>query len=210
MSENKSEKGLRFWYELRDLLAGAAFPFMLQLIINATFIGLTSSIIQTNDIALSIVMLSIGEVLMGVAYFIFGRQNGATSVKKILNHSKKLEIGSKDKQAEFGTGEYSAYKGFLIALITCVPYMIFQLVQCCAPNSFCGFLLQYVFGWAAIPFTFAENISPWLNFLFVLYPVAVHAFAYIFFAHKEWDKLQRLAATGDAVSGDGKGKNPEK
>lgn len=190
MEQNKNERGLMFWYELRDLLTGAAFPLMLQLIISATFIGMTGSLVSSNDIALSAVLLAVGEVLLAVAYGIFGRQNGVTSVRRILNHSKKLEIGSTDKQAVFGTGEYSAYKGFLIGFISCIPYMIFQIIQCAAPNSFCKFMTEYVFGWAGIPLTFANGASPWLNLLFVLYPVAVHGIAYIIFAHREWNKLQ--------------------
>lgn len=203
LEQDNNQKGLIFWYELRDMLAGAAFPIMLQMIISVTFIGMTTFIISSNDIALSAVLLSVGEILLAVAYGIFGRQSGVTSVRRILNHSKKVEIGTNDKKAIFGTGEYSAYKGFLIAFISCVPYIIFQIIQCIVPNTFCDFLLRYVFAWAAIPFSFIQGASPWLNLIMVLLPVAVHGVVYVIFAHREWDKLQRLNKTQKSVSADG-------
>lgn len=198
--ETENQRGLAFWYELRDLLTGAAFPLMLQIILSVTFIGMTSALIQSQDIALSLVMLFIGELFLAGAYVIFGRQNGITSVRKILNHTKQVEICSKDKQAQFGTGEYAVYKGFLIAFISCVPYIIFQIIQCAAPNSFCWFMLQYAFGWAAIPLTFAQGISPWLNLLFVLFPMAVHGITYIVAAHREWDRLQSANERRESAS----------
>lgn len=188
-----SEKRTVILYEMKDILAGSAFPVMLQLILSVTFIGMTSAF-SSNDFALALVMLCIGEVFMGVAYFIFGRQSGITSVRKIVQNAKKRDIGTTDKQALLYIGEYSAYKGFLMGFISCVPYIIFQLIQCVAPNSFCDFVLQYVFGWAAIPLTLNESgITPWLNFVFVLYPVAVHGIAYVVGAHKEWNKQQQVA-----------------
>lgn len=201
MNEQKGQRGRMLWYEILDLLAGAAFPLMLQMIISVTFIGMTTSIIS-SDIALSIVMLVLGEGFLAVAYVIFGRQNGVTSVRKILNHSKKLEVGSKDDQAVFGTGEYSAYKGFLIAFISCIPFLIFQIIQCAAPNNVCDFVLQYVFAWGAMPFSLIVGASPWLNLIMVLYPVLIHGAVYIIFAHREWNKLQRLNETQNSVASD--------
>ncbi len=199
--ENKNEKWLAFWYEVRDMLLGAAFPLMLQIILSVTFIGMTSSLISTEDIALSVVMLVIGELFLAGSYVVFGRQNGITSVRKILNHDKKVEIGSKDREAVFGTGEYSAYKGFAIGFISCVPYIIVQIIQCAFPNTFCDFLIRYAFGWASIPLSFVNGISQWLNLLFVLFPVIVHGVAYLIFAHREWNKLQTAQERWKSVSG---------
>ena len=192
MAKNSDLK-LKIWYEIKDLFAGAAFPVMLQVILSVTFIGMASSL--TDDLTLSIVMLVIGEVLFAVAYIIFGRMSGITSVRKLVQHAKKRELGTKDKPALFETGEYSAYKGFLIAFISCVPYIIFQFIECLVHNSFCYFVLQYIFGWAALPLTFGKTeISPWFNFLFVFFPVIVHGVAYMIGAHVEWAKQQKVAA----------------
>ena len=188
---NNSDKRLKFLYEVKDMLAGAAFPLMLQLILSVSFIGMATAI--TEDFALSVVMLVLGEILLCAAYVIFGRQNGITAVRKLVVQAKKRDIGTADKQAQYGTGEYSAYKGFLIGFITCIPYVLVQLIELCAHNSFCYFLLQYVFGWAAIPFTYA-NLSGWLNFLWIILPTAVHGVTYIIAAHREWAKQREIAS----------------
>ena len=191
MAKNSDIK-LKIWYEIKDLCAGAAFPIMLQVILSVTFIGMASSLVA--DTGLLITMLVIGEVFVGIEYFIFGRQNGIISVRKLVQHAKKRELGTKDKPALLGTGEYSAYKGFVISFITCVPYIIFQFIECLAHNSVCDFVLQYVFGWAALPLSFAKAyVSPWLNFLFILYPIIVHGAAYIIGGHLEWVKQQKVA-----------------
>lgn len=191
--ENKKDTGAIFLYEFRDLLTGAAFPLMLQMILSVTFIGMTSAF-SDDDVALALVMLCIGELLIAAAYFIFGRQSGITSVRRLVQNAKKRDIGTNDRRAVLGTGEYSAYKGFVMGLLSCVPYVILQIVQCASANTFCAFMLEYVFGWAALPLTFAKGeVTNWLNLLFVIYPVAVHGLAYMFGAHKEWDKKQKVA-----------------
>lgn len=187
-----NDKRTAFLYETKDVLAGTAFPLMLQMILSVTFIGMATAL--SDDLALAIVLLCIGELFLGAAYFIFGRQSGISSVRRLVQNAKKREIGTTDKQALLYTGEYSAYKGFLMGFLSCIPYIIFQIVQCASPNSFCDFVLQYVFGWAASPLTMGDSgISPWLNLLFVIYPVAVHGLAYVFGAHKEWNKQQKVA-----------------
>lgn len=197
MTKNNDKKTV-FLYETKDVLSGAAFPIMLQVILSVTFIGMTTAF-GNDDFGLSIVLLCIGELFVGVAYFIFGRQSGVISVRKIVQNAKKRQIGTSDKQALLSIGEYSAYKGFLIAFISCVPYIIFQIIECAVHNTFCDFVLQYVFGWAALPLTFAESkLSPWLNLIFVLYPVVVHGLSYVLSAHREWNKQQKVAQMQDA------------
>lgn len=192
MAEKRSDFWSRFAYELRDMLAGAAFPLMLSLVLSVTFIGMTLQI-TVEDKPLAIVLLVIGEVLMAVALVIFGRQSGITSVRKLVQHAKKREIGREDKQTLYCTGEYSAYKGFVMGLISCVPFILIQFIECLAHNSFCEFMLVYVFGWAVFPFRYAD-LSPWFNFISVFFPVAVHGLAYIIGAHREWNKQQKVAA----------------
>lgn len=196
----KSNTGIKFWYELKDLLAGAAFPLMLMVVINSLFIGMAFSLI--DDLALAIVMLVIGEGSMIAAYIVFGRYSGITSVRRLVQHAKKRKFGTTDKESLFGTGEYAAYKGFVIGFISCIPYMIIQLVQCFVENTFCSFMLEYIFGWAVLPFELAK-LSPWFNFLAVIVPVAAHGVAYIIGANKEWDKQQRVGDVSEVVGGEG-------
>lgn len=200
----KNEKTQKFLFEVRDLLAGAAFPFMLMVIISAAFIVMVPAI--TGDKVLMIVMLVIGEALLGVALTIFGKQSGVTSVRRLVQHAKKNAIGTSDKLSLLNVGEYSAYKGFLMGFICCIPFIIFQLIQCLAPNTFTDFMLQYVFSCLSVfPYS-AEAVSPWFNFLFVLYPVAVHGIAYIVSAHVEWGKQQKVAELQNMGQGSGDGK----
>lgn len=199
MAKN-SDKKFTFIYEARDIFAGTAFPLMLQMILSVTFIGMTTSF-SSDDLALSIVLLSIGELFVGASYIIFGRQSGITSVRRIVQNSKKRDMGTTDKQALLYIGEYSAYKGFVMGFVSCVPYIIFQIIQCIAPNMFCEFVLQYVFGWAALPLTLGgSQVSSWFNLLFVIYPVVVHGLAYIICAHNEWNKQQKVAYMQQSAS----------
>ena len=193
MAKNNDKKAV-FLYETKDVLSGTAFPLMLQMILSVTFIGMATAFSE-DDLLLSIIMLCIGELFVGAAYFIFGRQSGITSVRKIVQNAKKREIGTSDKQALLCIGEYSAYKGFLIGFISCIPYIVFQIIQCAAPNSFCDFVLQYVFGWAALflPAIAGSGVSKWYNFLLVLFPVTVHGVTYIIAAYREWAKQQKVA-----------------
>lgn len=172
------------------MLTGAALPFMLQIILSVSFISLVDGL--TDDKALFIVMVCLGEVLMAVAYFTFGARNGINSVKVLVQHAKKRSLGTNDVKAQFKTGEYSAYKGFVIGLITCVPYILVQFIECVAHNSFTYFLLAYAFSWATGPFK-ELDLTPWLNFVMIALPVGIHGLAYIFSAHREWNKQQEVA-----------------
>lgn len=183
-------------WEALDLLTGAAFPFMLQLVFSASVILFADY--GGVDLALAVVILVIGELFVGAAYFVCGRQNGVTALRRGVQNAKKRAAGSDDLKAVLGVGEYSMYKGFLIGFITCLPFMLFQFIECVAHNSFCDFLLKYAFGWAAYPFKLAGQsveggISPWLNFIWIIYPIAVHAFAYWFGASKERKRQQIVA-----------------
>lgn len=193
----KRDLKLKIWYEVRDLLAGAAFPLMLMLILSVAFISLIVGL--TDEFVLRLVLLIVGEALVAAALVIFGRQNGVTSVRKLVQHAKKRDLGTKDKRALFGTGEYGAYKGFLIGFISCIPYIILQIIHSAAPNGFCYVVLNYGFSWAVYPFAELaagsqfKGSEQWLNLVMVLFPVIVHGAAYIWGAHAEWSKQQKVA-----------------
>lgn len=193
--QTNNQTGKKILWEIVDLLTGAAFPLMLQLVFSASVILFADY--GGVDMALAVVILVVGELFVGGAYFICGRQNGITALRRGVQNEKKRMNGSNDLKAELGIGEYALYKGFIIALISCVPFMLFQFIECVAHNSFCDFLLKYAFGWAAYPFKLAGQssggISPWLNFIWILYPIAVHAFAYWFGAMKEQKRQQIVA-----------------
>lgn len=188
-----NNKGKKILWEMLDVLTGAAFPFMLQLVFSASVILFADY--GATEIALGAVILVIGELLMGAAYFICGRQNGVIAVRRGMQNAKKTAIGSNDLKAELGIGEYALYKGVVIGLVTCLPFMLVQFIDCFAHNRFCEFILKYAFGWAAMPFALVGKaveggISAWLNFIWIVYPVAVHTFAYWFGAAKENKRRQ--------------------
>ena len=181
------------------MFAGAAFPFMLMLILSASILSFAGS---SGDIALYIVIVAVGEILLLASYFIFGRQSGITSVRRHVQNTKKRQIGTKDKSALLGVGEYSAYKGFVMGLISCVPYIIVQIIYCSVPNKVCEFMLVYLFGWAFYPLYFT-GLAGWINLVLIVFPIGVHGGAYIFGAHKEWDKQRKVF---EMQNGDKKGK----
>ena len=191
----------KFLLELKDLLVGAAFPFMLQLVFSASVILFAS---YTDEIGLSIAALVFGEILLAGAYVIFGRQNGIVAYRRTVQNRKKREAGSNDNHAVLYVGEYELYKGFVIALISCVPFIIFQIINASAPNKPCEFILMYAFGWAWYPFNLVNltgaNVSEWLNLIWIVLPVAVHALAYWFGARQE-KKKQYLVEKAQELKG---------
>lgn len=177
-------------YEMRDLLAGAAFPFMLMLILCSTvfsFIGYGGL-----ELGLQILILIIGEVLLICAIFIFGKQNGTTAYKKRVQNNNKRKVNSNDVRSRLYIGEYSIVKSILIALISCLPYIVFLVVEACYSNEVCEFALMYAFGWAYYPFKLA-NLPVALNLIFIIPYVALHTGAYIYGGKKEKAKQDIIA-----------------
>ena len=201
MKLNGEQTGKKFLLELRDLLVGAAFPFMLQLIFSASVILFAS---YTDEIGLSIAALVFGEVLLCGAYVIFGRQNGIVAYRRTVQNTKKREAGSTEPRAVLYVGEYALYKGFVIALISCVPFILIQIINAAAPNDPCHFILMYAFGWAWFPFELVNlsgaGLSEWLNLIWIVLPVAVHALAYFLGAGKE-KKKQDVVAKAQELKG---------
>lgn len=186
MIENRGKK-IRL--ELADLLSGAAFPLMLMIILSASIMSFATS----DDMILNIIILVVGELLLTAVFIIFGRQNGIYAYRKSAQQSKKREIGTSDMKALLGVGEYSIYKGFLIGFIACVPFIIFQIINCILPNTFCEFLLIYAFGWAYLPLIYI-HASEWLNLLWIIPALSVHALGYIIGAEMEKKKQDEMAA----------------
>ena len=185
----KENRGKKIRLELADLLSGAAFPLMLMVILSASIMSFATS----DDIILNIIILVVGELLLAAVFIIFGRQNGIYAYRKSAQQSKKREIGTSDMKALLGVGEYSIYKGFLIGFIACVPFIIFQIINCILPNTFCEFLLIYAFGWAYLPLIYI-HASELLNLLWIIPALSVHALGYFIGAKMEKKKQDDMAA----------------
>ena len=185
----ENNKGKKIRLELADMLAGAAFPLMLMVILSASILSFATS----GDFVMDIIVLVIGELLIIAVLMIFGRQNGAYAYRKSVQQLKKREIGTSDLKALLGTGEYAIYKGFLIGLISCAPFLIFQFINCIFPNTFCEFLLIYAFGWAYLPLRFI-HASEWLNLLWIIPATGVHALAYFIGGKMEKKKQDDMAS----------------
>lgn len=161
-------------FEIKDLLAGLAFPFVISLIFSATFIAFSAS----EDLAIKILAIVGGEIMFVIALLIFGRANGAAAYRKLLLHDQQRSLGSSDERVHYCTGEYRIWKGLLIGFIITVPFIIIQIIQLAAPNTFCSFCLQYLFAWAYCPFSLLDKQYQALDFLMVLLPTGVHALGY--------------------------------
>ena len=193
LTNEQKKKGI--WLEIKDLFTGAAFPVMLQLILSASIILFVDAL--SEDTALQIVVLVIGELLFMGAYTIFGRQNGITAYRRTVQHAKKRELQADDLTCWLKTGDYAVWKGIVIGLITVIPFMFVQFIHCVAPNLVCEFILKYAFGWAAYPFIVigqaAGELSQWLNYIWIVVPVGVHTAAYVWGASIEKKRLQKVA-----------------
>lgn len=199
MTENEGKFNFKkLWCEIKDMLSGAAFPFILMAVLSATIIQWADS---TEDAVMRGAIVVVGEVFLIVAYVIFGKQNGVVAYRKTAQQSKKRELGSEDIRAAWHTGEYALYKGFVIGFIPCIPYVIFEIIECSVPNSFCRVVLSYGFGWAYYPFRLC-GASGWFGLLLVIPLTCVHALAYFLGARGERIKQEFIA---NAQSG-GKGK----
>lgn len=191
-----TQKGNKFLYELKDMLTGAAFPIMLQLIFSTSIILFAD---YNGEPVLQVFILVFGEILLAGAYVIFGRQNGLAAYRRTVLGEKKRAADPNDIRAQFRTGEYALWKGFVIGAISCVPFILFQFIQCVAPNIVCEFVLKYAFGWAAYPFIVISEapsvgtLSPWLNFIWVVIPVGIHALAYFWGASGEKKRQAKMA-----------------
>ena len=182
MELDAKQKRQKVLYEIRDILVGVAFPLMLQLVLSASIILFADF---NEDVAIQGFALAVGEIMLIAAYVIFGRQNGTSAYRKFIVTQKKREIGTEDAKAYYKTGEYALWKGIVIGAVSVLPFMLFQFIQCLAPNTFCEFLLKYAFGWAAYPFkVFGVDIE-WLNFIWIVIPIGVHTGAYFWGGYSE-------------------------
>lgn len=183
------EKRKKIFAEIKDMLAGAAFPLMLMLVFGASIFEFVDGV---EELALKIVILVVGEVFLFAAYTVFGRQSGITAMRRTVQNGKKRELGMDDFKARCRTGEYAVYKGFVIGAISCIPYILVQIIGGAAPNTVCDFLLKYVFGWAYYPFTIG-GLSGWLGLIMIIPLVCVHAAAYVWGGTAELKKQQKVA-----------------
>ena len=189
MELNSKQKRQRTLLEIKDLLTGAAFPLMLQLILSASIILFADA---NGEKAIQAFVLIVGEVMLIAAYTIFGRQNGIAAYRKTVVTSKKREMGSNDIKVYYKTGEYALWKGAVIGAISAIPFILFQFIQCLAPNIFCEFILKYAFGWATYPFIVLGVDINWLNFIWIIIPVGVHTLAYFWGGYRERKKQELL------------------
>lgn len=198
MSENEGNSSFKkLWFEIKDMLSGAAFPLMLMAVFGATIIQWVES---ADDAVMRGAILIIGEIFLIVAYCIFGRQNGIVAYRKTAAQSKKRELGVDDIRVNWHTGEYAPYKGFIIGFITCIPYMLFEIIECSAPNAFCRVVLSYGFGWAYYPFRLL-GLSGWFGLLLTIPLTGIHALAYILGAHGERKKMELIVAAQQGGKG---------
>ena len=182
MELNAKQKRQRILLEIRDILVGAAFPFMLQLVLSASVILFADA---NGEAAIQAFALAVGEVMLIGAYLIFGRQNGVSAYRKTVVTGKKREMGSNDVKVYYKTGEYAIWKGVVIGAVSVIPFIIFQFIECLAPNKFCDFILKYAFGWAAYPFKVFGVETEWLNFIWIIIPIGVHTAAYFWGGYQE-------------------------
>ena len=183
-------KKKKFLFELRDIFAGTAFPFMISVLFSATIIAYSS---YRQDLGVSLLALIGGEALFIISLVIFGRANGAAAYRKFVLNEKKRQLNSSDERAVYHTGEYALWKGALIGFLITIPFIIIQIIELIASNVFCSFCLEYIFAWAYCPFSYLGERYEALSFIMVLMPVAVHMLAYYLGKIKE-EKIQEQIA----------------
>lgn len=189
MELDSKQKRQRILLEIKDILIGAAFPLMLQLVLSASVIMFADT---NGEIEIQAFALAMGEIMLIAAYVIFGRQNGISAYRKTVVSSKKREMQSDDIKVYYKTGEYAIWKGIVIGAVSTIPFILFQFIQCLAHNTFCEFILKYAFGWATYPFIVFGVKTDWLNFIWIIIPVGVHTLAYFWGGYRERKRQELL------------------
>ncbi len=187
--------GRKIWLEFKDILAGVAFPFMLSLVLSTTIILYASY--SSQDLGVSLVALIGGELMLGAAFLIFGRANGSAAYKKTVSNAQKRELNSTDERVLCHTGEYALWKGVLIGFIPCIPFVIFQTIELIFSNVVCSFCLKYICGWAYYPFHYLGEKFQALNYVIVIFPVAMHVIGYHLGKLKQIKIQEEIAQTLD-------------
>ncbi|MGN0805107.1 MAG: hypothetical protein ACI4MS_06965 [Candidatus Coproplasma sp.] len=191
VDEKNYSAGKKFGLEILDMLQGVAFSLILMAVLSLTVIVNTAY----DDLAISLLALIGGEVMLGSALIIFGRENGSIAYRKTVENARKRELGSKDEKVIYKTGEYAVWKGIVIGLIMCIPFIVFQSVELLYPNTVCEFCLKYLCGWAYFPFSFlGEKYAP-LSYILILFPVAFHTLGYYLGKLKQLKIQEQLAKT---------------
>ncbi len=181
----------KFLFEVKDMLAGIAFPFIVSLIFSATIISFAA---YEGDLGVSLVALIGGEALFIASLVVFGRANGMAAYKKTVLNEKKRSLGSSDERVVYHTGEYRLWKGIFLGFAICIPFLIIQTIELCVDNTFCSFCLKYLFAWAYYPFSFLGESYQALNYIMVLVPVGVHTLGYFLGKLKEIKVQEDLAS----------------
>lgn len=166
----------KFFYELGDLVKGAALPFIVMCVFSTTIILFYGF----DDMAVRVMAVVFGDGLLAGAFVMFGRQNGAAAYRAFKMNESKRRIGGHDKKVVFRTGEYSPWKGFAIGFIAAVPFLVLQAIKCCGEVTFVNFLLEYACGWAVAPLSVISDAVPQPYYLLMaVFPVCIHGGFYI-------------------------------
>ena len=174
-------------------MAGCAFPLIIMVIFSGTIIAFSLG----NNVDLTIKLIAIigGELMLAAALFVFGRTNGSEAYKTTVENGRKRELNSSDEKVAYRTGEYALWKGVLIGFIVCIPLLIVLTIQLCAPNTFCSFLMEYVFAWAIAPFSFLGEGYMVYGYIMILFPIGVMTVGYFFGKLRQIKIQEELAKT---------------
>lgn len=184
-------RGRKFRLELVDMLQGVAFPFIIMVVFSASIIAFASS----EDLSISLLALIGGEIMLVAALIMFGRANGSEAYRKTVENDRKRLLHSSDEKCFYRTGEYALWKGAVIALITCIPFVIFLSIELIVDNSVCMFCLQYIFGWAYYPFSYLGKSYMALSFISIIIPVATMTVGYYLGKLRQLKIQEELAKT---------------
>ena len=188
--------GRKLLLETLDLLSGAVFPFVIMCVISSTIIMFAGS----EDVVAAALALVAGEAFIIIAMVMFGRANGGAAYRKSYLNATKRALDNREEKVVLRIGEYSLWKGFVIPLIGCVPFVIFQIIDIAVPGTkFCAFMLEYVFAWAYYPFHLA-GLHGAFNLLLVFVPVVTHAAGYVLGMRKEERVTAELEAQNEAAT----------
>ncbi|MCD8206087.1 MAG: hypothetical protein LUD29_05700 [Clostridia bacterium] len=191
--------------EFVDLLAGAAYPFIIQLVFSATVMVFANAM---DSPWIVIIALVIGEGLLIGAYVLFGMRSGSVAYSRYVQ-GQKIRDESEENAGFKKVGEYKLYKGFLIGFISVVPCIIVHFFYLVTPNSVCEFLMQYIFSWEFAPTIIYKSFNDiaigdvelWINaisLLVCIMPIVLHGAMYYVGMKREYKKQEIVRIADEA------------
>lgn len=204
----------RIGWEVLEYLRRAVTPFVIKLMFGITMFVLL--LIENTEIRmiLMFVLLACDELLSFVLFRAIGEHAYKMKQAGLLSKQNK-PVGAAGALGIYRPSkEYKPYKGFVIAVVSCIPAVAFMLATGVGGNLVARMALMLIYGWAYAPVVSfymigatgtAEEVqmipvsSVWYSFIIIGVYCILAAVAYILGAQKEKLRVFMLERSAETI-----------